>query len=194
MEEIWKDVPGYEGYYQVSNLGEVKSVEREVKFTKRNKQGFDGVRVYPERILKPATDGRGYKFVRLSHHCDKPATLKVHRIVLMAFLPVHEDGKDQVNHINGLRFDNRLENLEWCSGRENQLHSIHVLQNYPTSISSSVRCVETGMSYRSTLEAQRKTGIHQAVISCAAKKGCRGGGYHWEYIEKATKKTFNKNK
>ena len=193
MEE-WRDIQGYEGYYQVSNLGRVKSLSREVRFTKRQPHGFDGARIYPDRILKPATDNRGYKFVRLSHHCDKPKTFKVHRLVLMAFEPEHEPTKNVVNHLNGITSDNRLENLEWCTDRENQLHSLYVLEKYPTSISSSVRCVETGISYRSTLEAQRQTGIHQATISCSAIKGCRGGGHHWEYITKATKQTFNKHK
>ena len=175
-------------------MGRIKSLEREVIFTKRRKQGFGGIKLYPERILKPATDERGYKFVRLAHHCDKPKTFKVHRLVLMAFVPEHDTNRNVVNHINGIVSDNRLENLEWCTDRENQLHSIYVLKKYPTSISSSVRCVETGKSYRSTLEAQRQTGIHQAVISCSAKKGCRGGGYHWEYIKRATKQTYNKHK
>lgn len=194
MEEIWKDIPGYEGYYKVSSMGRVKSLEREIKYTKRQKHGFDGMRVRLEKILKPASDARGYKFVRLYHHCDKPKILKVHRLVLLAFDPEHDPSKDQVNHINGLTSDNRLENLEWCSGSENQLHAVHVLKKYPTSISSSVRCVETGMNYRSTLEAQRQTGIHQAVISSSARRGHLGGGYHWEYIQKATKKTFNRYK
>ena len=101
-EEIWKDAPGYEGRYQVSNLGKVKSL----KFDK-------------ERTLKFGLNRGGYYFVNL---CKGGAqkTNSVHRLVMLAFV-----GKSdlEVNHINGIKTDNRLENLEYCSRSENIQHA-----------------------------------------------------------------------
>jgi len=102
-EEIWKDVPGYEGLYQVSNLGRVKSL----KFGK-------------ERILKPGWNNSGYLFVVLCIN-GKNKISSVHRLVMLSF--VRESGL-HVNHKNGIKTDNRLKNLEYCTQFENMRHAI----------------------------------------------------------------------
>lgn len=109
MEEIWKDVVGYEGKYLVSNLGRIKSLP---------KKSWKG-----ERVLKE-TDKTNYCFIDLC----KDGTVKkflVHRLVAIAFIP-NPEGKPQVNHINGIKRDNKLSNLEWVTRSENQKHSIEI--------------------------------------------------------------------
>lgn len=108
--EIWKDVVGFEGLYEVSNLGRVKS---SAKINRAH-----------EIVLKtPANYRTGYLFADLCKAGQKNKHSSVHRLVATAFLPNPED-KVQVNHINGDKTDNRLENLEWATRSENQKHSI----------------------------------------------------------------------
>lgn len=106
MEEIWKDVVGYEGLYKVSNLGNVLSLNRVVKGRK-----LEG------KMLKISSDGKGYSFLWLRNENGKVAK-RVHRLVAEAFIP-RINGKDYIDHINGVRDDNRVENLRWCTHQEN---------------------------------------------------------------------------
>lgn len=114
MEEIWKDVVGYEGLYQVSNLGRVKSIDTILKCK-------NGYRRRNGRILRQKFDGKGnYLEVSLSKE-SKVTTYSVHRLVAQSFI-VNSKNKAEVNHKNRLKTDNRAENLEWCTRSENQLH------------------------------------------------------------------------
>ena len=115
-QEIWKDVIGYEGYYQVSNLGNVKGLKREVPHSRKN------VEYIKERLLSQCF--RRYCFVVLSKE-SKRINKTVHRLVAIAFIPNFEN-KPQVNHINGIRNDNRVENLEWNTSFENMQHSVRI--------------------------------------------------------------------
>ena len=111
MKEIWKDVRNYEGFYQISNKGNVKSVQRKVVYS-------DGrVFNYPEKILKPSPDTKGYLGVGLNRNgTAKPK--RVHRLVAEAFLNKPE-GLMSVNHIDGVKTNNNLSNLEWVTYSEN---------------------------------------------------------------------------
>lgn len=110
MEEIWKDIKGYEGLYQVSSFGRVKSLPR---YDSRG-----NARV--ERILKPIPTKDGYVRVHLSNEGVKRKR-PIHRLVAEAFIP-NSDNKSQVNHIDENKINNRVDNLEWVTAKENINH------------------------------------------------------------------------
>lgn len=124
IEEIWKDIKGYEGLYQISNLGRVKSLERRVPFG-------DSYRSYPEKI-KSQEIIKGYKRVNL-YKKGKLKKFLVHRLVASSFIN-EQDGSMQVNHINGVTTDNRLDNLEWTTIKENANHKTTVLMKKPRGV------------------------------------------------------------
>ena len=113
MEEVFKDIPTYEGLYQVSNLGNVKSLSREMN---KGKIIF----ISKEKLLKLSKDGRGYIQVNLSKD-KKILNKKVHQLVAMAFLNHIPDGTYRlvVDHINNNKLDNSLQNLQLITNREN---------------------------------------------------------------------------
>lgn len=116
MSEVWKDIPDFEGFYQVSNIGRVRSLDRVVTF----KDG--SMRKYKGKVLKPSIGNSGYEQVRLCNDggCN---TKSIHRLVLEAFKP-HVNMIDlQVNHIDGVKLNNHLTNLEWVTARDNILHA-----------------------------------------------------------------------
>ena len=105
-EEIWKPIKDYEGHYEISNQMNVKSL-------KRGK----------EKLLKLAKSGNGYFIVDLYKKGYKNKICLVHRLIAEAFIP-NPENKPTVNHINGDKADNRIENLEWATDSEQQLHAI----------------------------------------------------------------------
>jgi hypothetical protein len=118
--EIWKDVVGYEGHYQVSNIGAVKSVARIVE----SRKGVFGNK--KEIFLKPTKTKKGYLRIKLCKVvCEKSIenNFYIHTLVAKSFLE-NPLNKPQVNHINGIKYDNRVENLEWVTGSENVRHSL----------------------------------------------------------------------
>lgn len=113
--EVWKDIEGYEGKYKVSSLGKVKSLERYTSDTIGRK------RKIKEKFLEPTKNIYGYYRVVLSKH-GKQKGYRVHRLVAKMFIE-NPQNLPQVNHINGKKTDNRVENLEWITNRDNVIHA-----------------------------------------------------------------------
>lgn len=109
MDEQWKDIAGYEGYYQVSSCGRIKSVERYIQ----DRFGMKAPYRIPEKILKPKRSQKGYLFVHLSVQ-GRAKPCRIHRLVAEHFIP-NPQGLPTVNHKNEDKTDNRVENLEWCT-------------------------------------------------------------------------------
>lgn len=181
MEEIWKDIPGFEGLYKVSNFGRVKKLAKTRIYN-------NGTRtVIPEHFIKATANNRGYLNVPLYSNNER-YTKKVHRLVAEVFLD-NTDDKPYVNHINGNKADNRVENLEWCTPSENNIHRYNVLCKRKCGPSGKrVRCINTGTVFESISAASRATGIPTGNISKACtKKAYRGyirhtaGGKRWEF-------------
>ena len=177
MVEVWKDIEGYEGKYQVSNLGRVKSL--------RDSHGK-----YRELIMTGRNEGHGYLKVSLYKN-GKSKGIKIHRLVALAFIP-NPDNKHFVDHINGIRNDNRVENLRWVTHKENlnfplARKNISKAQTNNSKRSKSVLQIDklTGNTIRefpSASEASRQTGIHCSnITACCRNMLNYTGGYIWKY-------------
>lgn len=181
-KEVWKDIINYEGLYQVSNLGRVKSLKRII--TRYNGYAYCEY-VLPEKILTVFCDKRGYSMTFLYKN-GKRKKCAVHRIVAEAFIP-NPENKPQVNHIDGNKLNNCVDNLEWATNSENQKHAYKSGLQKPkfggeNSRARKVECIETGEVFNSITEATKKYKIQNANISAC----CRGvkktaGGYRWKY-------------
>lgn len=176
MKEIWKDIAGFEGLYQVSNFGRVKRIAQ--THPVRNQVA----RFYPEKILSTYINMHGYEMVQIKKN-GKHFGKQIHRIMAEAFIP-NPRGLEQVNHRNGAKHDNRLENLEWISRRGNSLHAVYELKaKVGKTPCRRIRCVETGRIYPSVRSAARDMGIAAICISRAAngytKTSC---GFHWCFV------------
>ena len=173
-EEEWRAIPGYEGYYEVSSLGNVRSLDKEIKANLVNNEYVNR----PGRLLKQK-EVKGYKTVSLCVDYEA-TTWRVHRLVAMAFIP-NPDSKPQVNHIDGNPSNNCVSNLEWCTAKENQWHRRNILNKTSNGRETPVRCVELGWCFPTIQGAADWLGLQKSHI-CHCLKGDRDttGGYHFE--------------
>ena len=125
MTDQWKDVPGYEGRYQVSRSGRVKSIPFMQPYLLRN--GTPALRQTKERVIAQQRINSGYLIVHL-HKDNARTAFLVHRLVAIAFCAGHAEGRD-VNHISGVKTENNAANLEWVTRTDNHLHAVALQLN-----------------------------------------------------------------
>ena len=184
MEEVWKDIKGYEGKYQISNMGRVKSLN----YRHTGKEG----------IMKGVADGYGYLQVKLWKD-GKDKKYMINRLVAQAFLP-NPDNLPEVNHKDEDKTNNKVENLEWCTRAYNltyngraekvgkKLRGRKLTEEHIKKISKPVFSVdkESGliMWWKSAREAERQTGINNSnIIACCKGKVNSAGGHIWFYAD-----------
>lgn len=160
QKEIWKNTE-YDGY-MVSNLGRI---------------------AHNDKILSSKQNSHQYESIMVKRNPDK--RVYVHRLVAKAFIPNPENKRD-VNHKNGNKKDNRVENLEWTTHRENSIHGRDVLGLFKNrDKAKKVLCVELNKKFNSMCEASRFFGDYKQKgggIGYAIKTGCKVKGYHWKII------------
>ena len=164
--EIWKDIKDFEGIYQVSNKGRIKSLERTVTGK------LNSIRTLPEKFITPTDNGKGYMVVAL-YKDDKRHFKKMHRLVAEAFIP-NPDNKPEVNHIDGNKKNNTVENLEWNTTKENCEHrqktGLGNTENARKSRMKPIECydINTGKiisTYDCAASAARALGCKNDAIS-----------------------------
>lgn len=185
MEEVWKDVKGYEGLYQVSNLGRVKSLERK----QYSNDKFHG-RILRERVLIPNIENKwGYLSNKLTKNRIEKI-YKIHRLVAEAFIP-NPLNKPQVNHKDGNKKNNYVYNLEWCTSSENLKHAWETGLQPDTREGKSYRAKKVLQydfngniiaEYPSVKTAKRITKCYHIGDVCNGKRNY-AGNYLWKFKE-----------
>ena len=190
MKEVWKDIKGYENLYQVSNYGNVKSLDRYIK----NKNGK--MQFYNEKILRP-NDSKGYLKVTLSKN-NRQRTFRIHVLVAKTFIS-NPENKPEVNHKDGNKHNNHIDNLEWNTRRENEIHAYqnglakpskkqkeavakYAKENYSKKIIQYDLNGNFIKEWNSMADIWRELGIRASLI-CRCCKGLRTHtyGYIWKY-------------
>lgn len=169
MQEVWKQIPDFNGKYEVSNLGRVRSY-------------FYG----KSPRLRSLSNLHGYKGVVLCRNKKEHLRL-VHRLVAQAFIP-NPENKSDVNHIDGDKTNNCVKNLEWCTPHENNIHARDTLgHDFATGRRGKgipVRCIETGVIYPTASDAARAYNKNLSSVSALLRHPKRYktvAGLHWEY-------------
>lgn len=165
MIEIWRDIKGYDGLYQVSNLGRVKNSRT-------------------DKLLKPNTV-KGYLRVCLYKN-GKRNWCSVHCLVAEAFIP-NPDNLPTVDHINRIKTDNRVENLRWadmklqCKNSDRTAQKISTKERFSKPVEQYTKNMIYVAEYSSTREAEKQTGIKH-ISECCQGKYKTAGGYIWRYV------------
>ena len=191
MEEIWKDIPGYEGYYQVSNIGRVKSLERIVHYKPGSKSANPHKsHIVRERILTQRVADTGYYVVTLSKGAKRKIAL-VHRLIACSFITNKDPAAMRdINHKDGCRTNNDIDNLEWCTRSYNVNYGnrndtvARKNTNHPAK-STPVFSIDMDGNfsfYDSIGEAERQTGIaHGNIVRTLKGHTPRCGKRYWFY-------------
>ena len=161
MAEMWRHIPGYDDRYLVSNYGNI---------------------IGPRGGNKPFKSRDGYKIATLYSYGAK-IRKGVHVLVALAFIP-NPENKPEINHKNGVRDDNRVENLEWVTRSENNLHRRRVLHGGGGRPPRPVVCLTTGEKYASLTAAAKATGctVEKILAVCKGQRN-QTGGMRWAYEE-----------
>lgn len=176
-KEIWKDIPEYENLYQISNLGNVKSLDKTIKDTKGRKYQKKGI------ILKQRYDKYGYKYVKLTKK-GKQKYMLVHRIVAKVFIN-NPENLPQINHKDENRTNNNVNNLEWCDCIYNNNYG-NRNKKIQDRISKSIIQLDKNNNFikkwKNSIEASKSLNINGGNIrSCCRNELKTAGGFIWRY-------------
>lgn len=198
MTEVWKDIKGYEGLYQVSSIGRVRSLDRTVVYSD-GREYF-----YESKILIPYKNNSHYLMVNLCKN-GKSKSYLIHRLVAEAFIP-NTENKKEIDHINTNKSDNRVDNLRWVTRKENCNNPISIENNRNAQQSKPILQLDLNghfiNKWKSVREVEREIGyIHNNISRCCNGKYKTAYGYIWKYydielyLESKLFKAFNiKNK
>lgn len=185
MKEIWKDIPNYEGLYEVSNFGRVKSKDRTLLHARCGTQTRKG------KLLSAAKSTSGYLRVTLCKN-NKTKTFSVHRLVAITFIP-NPNNFPQVNHLDEDKTNNCVSNLEWCTQAYNNKYGTREIRssmsnrNKKSSSKPVVQYSKHGKfinEWPSIREAGRQVGGKSTNISACCKRRMKTAyGYVWRYVE-----------
>lgn len=169
-KEIWKEIEGFEGLYEVSTKGRVRNIRT-------------------GKILKYGINAMGYPFVILYKANSKPKHIKVHRLVAESFID-NPNKLPQVNHIDERKDNNCVTNLEWCTASQNQRHSAHHKSCRINQLTLDGELVKVWESF---MEIERETGYNQSsIINCCKGKYKQAYGFKWEYADPSQQRKLNR--
>lgn len=186
MKEIWKAIPGYEGSFEVSNLGNFRSLDRMVP------SRYGSPRKYPGKSLKVEEMKDGYKRIVLMKDAKKKRYM-CHRLVALTFID-NPNNLPFVNHIDGNRGNNSVNNLEWCTQEENEQHAINVLGKTMKGKTNpkTVLCVELNKTFKSMRQAVLFLGNHACNegIKKAIEANRPYHGYTFKFVNNESSTTI----
>ncbi len=191
IQEVWRPVKDYEGIYEVSNLGKVKSIDRVIEYN----SGLCKSRNQKGTYTYLAVGRNGYHSASLWKN-NKEMRFSVHRLVAQAFIE-NPENKKQVNHKDGNKINNHVSNLEWMTASENGKHRFSELGHVPPALgrtgelsgrSKKVNQYSLDGSYINTFDSARIATMHLGKNTTVINTCCRGGlktayGFKWEYVK-----------